>query len=246
MRKFSNAGAVGSPSITPLLLVILIFQQIAISFGPSCSSCQAEEPSSRGLLFSRRAAETAEALGRSFSKESPRHLRGTPERVRESSGSVASDLKIDRVDDIILSDKGQRSLLADYRSISYLRYIQDFVELRALDEWEQGTVAQRVLIYQSLRTISDYLIASPLEQVYRHVLRHLQVIKRYTTVQVSRECDGGVDVHHGQKNASRLLEFKIHASARYGVQPRLSIFDDLTFRYDVLEDDLMLEFRYDF
>jgi len=175
-----------------------------------------------------------------------------------SSGSLAQDLRIDTVNDILLESKYDRELFSDYRGLDYLRYVGDVVEV---DEIEQSSLTQKLILFQTARTVSKAIVGTPLENHYRRLVRVARKVRDYTTLRLVNSSKGTLGVQRGDElskesgasedarpkaDKEELVEFKLHASASNGLEPRLKFSENLTLRLDPLSGDALLEFKSSF
>ncbi|MCB0324846.1 MAG: hypothetical protein KDD69_14785 [Bdellovibrionales bacterium] len=180
----------------------------------------------------------------------------------ESSVSLAESFRLDTVDGIILESKHESEFFEDYRGWQYLRYLTDVVDFDEVDELEQSSFAQKLLLYHSARTLVEHIEQTPLERHYRRLVSMAKELRDKTTFTLIEDGKGSLDVEHGESDEEitstaaddpettasgrRLVEFKLHASAKNGIEPRVRFSENLTLRLDPLNRDALLEFRRDF
>lgn len=196
-------------------------------------------------------------------------------REEGSSASLAQDLRLDTVDDIMFESKYDPELFSGYRGLGYLRYVGHVVEVDQLDELEQSSLTQKLILFQTARTVSKAIVGTPLERHYKRLVRIARKARDYTTFRLVNSSRGDLDVTQGASAAKKesqpqsasssyssasdssvsdssvgegdeLIEFKLHASASNGVEPRLKFSDNLTLRLDPLHGDALLEFKHSF
>lgn len=159
---------------------------------------------------------------------------------------LVHDLKLDTVEDIVWSSRKQEEFFIEYRGLSYFVDVRDVVDLGEINELGTSSFAEKLFFFQTAKTLARFVVESPLEPLYRRVAKEFKRIKNYTTVRVVQGGKGDLGVRHGSVEGERLLEFKLHASARNGVEPRLRMGDHLLLRYNPLREDTLLEYRHNF
>ncbi len=165
-----------------------------------------------------------------------------------SFSSLDDELRLDSVDDFILRAEKDGNIFTSPRSMLYLRYLNDWATAENLDEYELKSFAERVLLFQCSEMITQFLATSPLQDLYQRMVRAVKRYRDYTTVQVGTTRRGKLQVVQSENfgKGKRLLEFKLHSSLNNGIEPRLKVWDNLMFRYDVIEQNALVEYRIDF
>ncbi len=179
-------------------------------------------------------------------------------REESTTGSLAQDLRLDTVDDIIFESKYDPELFSGYRGLGYLGYVGNVVEVEQLDELEQSSLTQKLILFQTARTVSKAIVGTPLERHYKRLVRIARKARDYTTFRLVNSSKGDLDVTRGtsseehssssEKSSSvetkdELIEFKLHASANNGIEPRLKFSDNLMLRLDPLHGDALMEYK---
>ena len=203
----------------------------------------------KSLLNSRARSKVDERLRYSVRNDSAgRRGRSIPAFSDQGSvsRSLVEELKFGTVDDLIFNSAREVHVTAESRGELSQQAMRDYLDLREPDEFESEMLAQRVFLFQTAKSVSDYIRQSPLEETYRTVARGFRTVGRYLSLNVTRQVGGGIQVGQGEHEGSRLMEFKLHASARNGVEPRLRVSDQLVLRYDLFNQGTILEFCYDF
>ncbi len=200
------------------------------------ATVHAQDSKTRSGLFSGSAREKAE------------QRRGKPSRnartyTGETQGGEFSEL--DTVDEI-LEDRRGENFFNQYRGPFYMSYVYDVVPVRELEDWETKAMAEKVFVYQAASELSRVIVKSALEPAYRRAVEAVRWFRDYTSLKVGRQEDGALGVAESDEDKSPLLEFKLHVSANYGVEPRIKIGENCTLRYDVIHSDTLLEFRREF
>ncbi len=195
----------------------------------------------------------AQSENRLFNKNAVAKANERETKARLSPGSnlandreLSHELRLETVDDIILSNQRYNQLQNDYRGLLYLTSKNDWVDVGPLDELEQRSLAERMLIFQSARTLLNAIKGSPLEAYYRRSVRGLKKLRDATTVKVSPGEKNTFTVGEKVGTRKELFKFKFHASARNGIEPRIIFSDELQFRYEVLDERALLEYNINF
>ena len=198
----------------------------------------------RSSIFNSRALH--KAVTSKHSKNSQK--RSFTQNSASSFSSTGEAFQLDTVDDILLSSDRRHRLLSEYRGLMYLRYLDDGLGNRVTDYWDYDGLAEQMFIVQGTVVLSDWIKGSPLEEFGKYVVNQLKTLRDKTTVKVSQEPDGDLRVSKigKHKNQKDLLVFKLHASAKNGVEPRITFADAFVLRYDMFEQATLLEFKTDF
>lgn len=160
--------------------------------------------------------------------------------------NLGEELQLDSADSILLSEYQTQSFFSNYRGIYYLRYFRDWGGVLDEEDSENELMARRALLFQGMTTVSNLLKESGLKDTYRQTVRSIRAAKEMTTIRVAQTGRGKFDVSQGTNSPEPLIEFGVHTSVRHGIEPRLTIGDSVTLRYDLLSDEALLEFRRDF
>ncbi len=171
----------------------------------------------------------------------------TKVRVKPSS-SLDEELELDSADDLIQSSENQLDLFNSYKGIYYLQYIHGSIDLDNFDDGTTRSVAQKLLLIKCSKTITDFLRTSPLNDLFQDVLKRFKTYQRYTTVQVAQKSDGALSVSQKKETprGKQLLEFKIHTSIHRGIEPRLTVGENLLLKYDVVREQPLLVYEFQF
>ena len=162
-----------------------------------------------------------------------------------SSGpSLADEVKLDTVEGVLSSQK-EAAMMSELRGLSYLRYVENIVDVTDwVDPQDQSSFARTLLVYQTAKTLVHTIIESPLEPTYRKVVKQVRALDHYTTVQVVEGSRGKLGVKQGETvSGNRLVSFKLHLSVQNGVEPRLLFGDHLVLRYDPFHQDTVFQFE---
>lgn len=204
-----------------------------------------------GLSFSDMLSPfAAEAQSSLFTAKAAAKAAGVRQRqianLRDSS-DVSAELELDTVDGILTASRVQRETFGAYGGFLYLVELQDALDVRGIDEISESTVTERLVAYQTAKTFVEMFKGTPLEDHYLRVIRSLRRARDATTIQVTSENKGGVDFVHGAEgNAKRLLEFKVHANVRDGIEPRIYFYETFTLRHSPFTGQTLLEFEHNF
>ncbi len=170
-------------------------------------------------------------------------------RILSSLGRGNSDvndqLRVETVDGLLQRNMQDNYEYTSYRDLALQSYTDDRVNVNAY-EYEQGQAAEKVFLFETLRVSNQFVFKPALGQMYDSIVEELKTLRNYTTFGVIKQENGGLRVQQGISEDQRVVEFKIHASARYGLEPRLKFSDRLMLRYQVLDSTALLEYRYDF
>ena len=172
------------------------------------------------------------------------------ERVRGFSTrrdeGLAHKLELDTVESVLARSRYESEWFNSYRGIAYLSYVKDVVNISEIMELQHSHEAEKLVLQQSLRLSNDYFFKPFLGYYYDRLVRDLKRVRDYTTVGVVKDPTGEIDLESGVAEDKRIVEFKIHASARYGIEPRLTFDEVLALRYQPFGNQLLLEYRYRF
>ncbi len=205
---------------------------------------QAQTSASGKSLINARAAGTVERLF--SSRRQTERTRQVVSRYSKRQSALVHDLQLDSVDSLIQRNRSHSEMFSSFKDIAYLSYARDVIDLEELLEIENSTGAQKVLLFESLRMSNEYIFKPLIGPRYDAIVRKLRALRDYTTVGVVKENSGSLGVQRGLGDDERLVEFKIHTSARYGLEPRVRFDDNLVFRYRPIQQEALLEFRIDF
>ncbi len=153
-----------------------------------------------------------------------------------------SDGSLESVDDVISSSDQRLKFMSYYRGLAYFKYLDAVTDFDPLEELESKSTTQQLILFQAADSISDYIIKSPLEDLYRAALSKLKTFHDYTTVRVAQSQKMQVDVGRNNSDDNLIMKFRLHASMRDGVEPRLHFGDNVQLRYDPLEQETILEY----
>lgn len=160
---------------------------------------------------------------------------------------MGRDVRLDTVNDFLLINRDDVDLFSDGHAYRYLRtYLSGDSGFEDIDDRERTQFTERVLIYQSTRSITKFLLESPLEPLYQAIANGFKRIGNYTTLNLVKSSDGSLGLKQGEANDGNLLQFKVHASVNDGIEPRVTLKDLLSLRYDPVHQDALLEIRHDF
>lgn len=212
--------------------------------GPGASSVSAQQLSSKSSLINQQAASRVEQLfsGRRRSEQTQRVV----SRYSGRSEDLVHKLNLDSVDSILMKNRRETDLFSTYRGMAYLSYVRDVVNVEELLEFDSSAAAQKVLLYEGLRLSNEHIFKPLIGHWYDEIVAKLRLVRDYTTVGVVQDDSGDIGVKRGLSEDEPLVEFRMHASARYGLEPRLRFDENLMLRYRPLEQETMLEFTVDF
>lgn len=168
---------------------------------------------------------------------------------RRSGGDLNDELRLDSVEDFVLTSNNHRKLLSQYQGLSiYTKYFRDWAGFEEINDDESRAFTQKLLIYQSSKTITEFLETSPLKELYHDLLAGFKYYRDYTTVHVKRKGSGELKVSRSNQNTQgeQLLEFKIHTSVHSGIESRLSVGEHVTLSYDLLRQEPQIQYELDF
>lgn len=236
-RKPQRESLFRSRSFRNGLSLALLLLSESLIFAQVCSA-------ENYLLKSSQAMRRAEEYSISSSRrDRSRRLVSADPR---SQYQLKEGLKLDSVDGLLSRQGRDSAEYVSYRGVAYLSYSQDVVDLTEFRETEQTAAAEKTFVFETLKLTDRYIFRPAFRGLYEQAVVHLRKLRDYTTFGLVNDSGGKFGVQRGTSEDERLLEFKIHASARYGIEPRLIFRDDLMLRYQVLDSELWLEFRRDF
>lgn len=160
-------------------------------------------------------------------------------------GSSTPHLRVESIDDYIRSRNRYENLIARYKGALQ---INDYLGVsRSIDFDEDGRLARSVLMYQSARSLSRYLLRSPIGLEIKQLLKRFKKIEQYTTMKVAQSHDGGYNLTPKSSNSGeKLLELKLHTSARDGIEPRVNFTENLRLAHDFFREQTRLEYGFGF
>lgn len=211
---------------------------VGLLVGSTTVPLTAEAQNLGARLFDRSAAAKADEIR--ISREDRRYVSSS-----RSGADVIDDLQPDTAETILL-ENSRDEFFGDYKGLSYINYLQSAVNGSEFDEIEDSSYAEKAFFYQTAKLVGENIKNSPMDTYYRKVLSQLKFWKRKTTVQFVQGDTGELDVNKGELEEDSLLEFKLHATARNGIEPRVSIGKRITLRVDPFSQGALLEYGYDF
>lgn len=175
---------------------------------------------------------------------------GSSQRTFKSipRGSAADDLRLETVDDVLESRSRRERFESLVRSSMYFKYLGDAVDLREEHSYvfDEEDMAEKLVVYETVRMLGQHLKDSPLFDMYKDVLESLKVIKDKTTVTLGKDGAGKYDFSSGADKDDVFLKFKLHFSAQRGLEPRMHFSKNVVLRYDMFNQETLLEYRLGF
>lgn len=231
------------------LFSALFFPDGTIFFGISDASAE-NKPfvtlfSEQALIKAdRKVSRRYQAVGKK--KDRARSNRSLRKNITSSNPSER--LKVDSVSDVMLSSGEGDMFFSGRTSPVYLDYLHNLASGADLDADSSRSLAQRLLLYQSSKSLSELLIQSPLKERYDALLRQLRHVKDKTTFRMRRKGNGSFHFGGGDTITpeNKLLEFRVHTSTHRGIEPRLTIGENIQLRHDLLHGETLLEFETEF
>ena len=204
----------------------------------------AQNESNSKSLINARAAGTVERMfrGRRQSERTKRVV----SRYSRRQPSLVHSLQLDSVEGLLVKNRSTSQSFSSFRRVAYLSYVQDVIDVEELFEIDNSTAAQKLLLFEGLRFSNEHIFKPLAGHLYDEVVQRLRTLRDYTTVGVVKNDSGSLGVQRGLSREERLLEFKVHASARYGLEPRLRFDENLVLRHRPLAQETLLEFSFDF
>ena len=171
-------------------------------------------------------------------------------RVR-SRGALGDELQLDTVDNILLSSSRRSTFPAFYRGAVYKKLLNETTGIIDTDDDDDSrAIAEKLFMYQSTFTLTEFIVNSPLAPLYRRVISNLKELRDTTTVKVSRDQRGSLALNQGMstsaKKGERLIELKVHGNVQTGLEPRLIVNKNVMVRHNLWEGETLLEYRIDF
>lgn len=164
------------------------------------------------------------------------------------SSNPSERLKVDSVSELMMTS-GDGATFSSVRTSSvYLDYLHDLASGTDIDADSSRSLAQRLLLYQSSKSLSELLLQSPLKDSYQALLRQLRYVKEKSTFRMQRKGNGSLHFARGDTVSpeKKLLEFRVHTSTHRGIEPRLTIGDNIVLRHDLLHGETLFEFETEF
>lgn len=212
---------------------------LTIGFRPAACSAQNNNKGG-GVLYNNSALLRA-------SRSPKSNPFGQPALSGSIAGIVEDQLRFDTVDDMVLMKEKQNVYASQYRSYVYARMFDSTGNEDDLDDLDlQKSIAQRVAVYQTAISLSDFLMHSPLAAAYRSLTEQFVAFQEYITMRVGRKQDGSIGFAGKEGERSKILELKVSASATRGIEPRLRLIDDFMLRYDTIAGGPVLEYNITF
>jgi hypothetical protein len=153
--------------------------------------------------------------------------------------------RLDTVDSL-LEDSSQSDRFSDYKLFSYLRSVQDFVDLSYFDDFDEDGAAEKMFVYQVGRALSDAAKRSIFSDVYNSVEEGFSEVKRRTTVHVVESSSGSYGLEQGESESEPFMKFRLHLSARNGLEPRIHLPNGWILRFNPLDEETRFEYSMSF
>lgn len=205
-----------------------------------CSVASAQTNEQSLSLLSKKAANSVE---KKFAGQQGRVLRGVSKSL---DYSVASAFRVETAESVLLRNERTSGIYANYKAAAYLSYVRGVVDVGELLEYEEEDAAKKVLLLEGLRFSNEYIAQPLLGDFYTLVISELRAIRDKTTLSLVQSSKGDIDFSHGGQPPKALLQFRIHASAHNGLEPRVTFSDSLKLRLQPLEKKVLLEFSFTF
>ena len=188
--------------------------------------------------------KAARKVEKKFAKDEQRVLRGVSNDSRDYS--LASAFQVDTAESVLLNNKRSSDFFANYKAAAYLTYVRGVVDVGEILAYEEEDAAKHVVILESLRFTNDHVVQPLMGDFYNTVIEQLRSIRDKTTLSVVKSGSGDIDLSHGSSPTKALLQFRIHASARNGIEPRFTFGDSLKLRLQPLEKKMLFELSFTF
>jgi hypothetical protein len=204
---------------------------------PQCAV--ADQKDTRGL-FNTRAVQRADAVksgAKSRARLDPRRSSGDT--------SIQDAARVETADDVLFTAEQRERLRGEYRGLAYVSRVTGSFDFADLDESKTRSFTQKLIFFQVADSVTNFVKGSKLEEVYKEFVDKLKAASDATTVQVGQTGSGDLKLVRNH-SSGQLIEFKLHASMKNGIEPQLKLTDAVRFRYDVLDNDALLEYRVDF
>lgn len=192
-------------------------------------------------------AHSQDGLSKFQSINSASFSSGSSQRTFKSvsRGNVADDLRLETVDDVLESRSRRERFESLVRSSIYFKYLGDTVDLREEYNYvfDEEDMAEKLVVYETVRMLGQRLKDTPIFDMYKDVLESLKGIKDKTTVTLAQNSSGKYDFSSGADKENAFLKFKLHFSAQRGPEPRMHFSKNVVLRYDVFNQETLLEYR---
>ena len=188
--------------------------------------------------------KAARKVDKKFNKDDQRVMRGVSANSRDYS--LASAFQVDTAESVLLNNKRSSDFFANYKAAAYLTYVRGVVDVGEILAYEEEDAANHVVILESLRFANDHVVQPAMGEFYDSVIEQLRYIRDKTTLSVVKSGTGDLDVSQGSSSTKALLQFRIHASARNGIEPRFTFGDSLKLRLQPLEKKMLFELSFTF
>ncbi len=230
-KKFQNLNKISSG----MIVLVFFFINLAV--------VKAQD-STTTPLFSNNAVAKA---NQKFKENRKRKVSNLSFKENSSSDRISEAFTLDSVSDIVQDNFGETNFFTQYNTPFYLHYVNDFVHSNEIDEFINSSAAEKLFLYQTMSTAVNLLKTSALEPLYRQCVNNLQTLRNYTSVKFDQDGKGNLGVvSPGKTHEDPLFELKLHVSANNGIEPRLEVGKHLLFRYDVFNQNSLMEFRCNF
>lgn len=158
---------------------------------------------------------------------------------------VHQQLNLDNIEDVVVPTERQQGFSAYYRNVYQQVYLDDTApssRIEALDF--DSDIAERVAVYQSSVSLSQMILRSPLGDAFRTVATAIRDARDYTTLRVGHSQNGSLGLTDTKSRP--LMELRLGANPRRGIEPRLRIGDNVVMRYDTREHAPIIEYNMNF
>lgn len=173
------------------------------------------------------------------SRKAPRH---------KSIGDINEDLQLDTAEEVLEESRFGAEFLPLYQGVTYLKYFNDSIDFPDFEEDSSRSAAEKLLVFNCVKTISEFLRQSPLQDFYLDIIDGVRKYRRYTHVQVGQHASGALTVAQNENSlqGKELFKFKIHTSIHHGIEPRLLFGDNLVLKYDTVREAPLFQYEFGF
>jgi hypothetical protein len=93
--------------------------------------------------------------------------------------------------------------------------------------------------------LGGYIIRSSFGPLVQDTIRGLADLREYVTFKVARRSDGSLRFRNG-RTKFRTMEFSFATSTRRGIEPRLRLYENIMLKYDIFEQQPLIEYNVNF
>lgn len=180
----------------------------------------------------------------------PRPRRPAPKSIKTAitgDDSGAYDLRLgNTLDELMLSSTDTR--IYDEITISGLERMKEIAQPDSdpqdMDPAKTRHLAEKALAIEAGRRIFALLRESELKGSYNLVRRAFSGFQEFFRYSV-QDVEGGLDVQK-KTSGKKLVELNLELNTRQGLDPQLSLGENLRFRWDYFEKRPLLEYQADF